>query len=360
MIKIIYYIYLFVLGLMFWSFSSVIIHRIKSGKSWMFTWRSECPKCKNKLWVKDLFPIFSFLQTKGKCRYCKTKISMIYPILELVMWLIFVLTWYFLVDFNLIISLNIEEIIKLLFLLWIWFFTVVYVFYDILFLEIPESILLIMIWMVYLFLWVQTYFDLGFIPTITNSFELTKTEFSLIFAFWIALIWSLYIIMLKELSEIFDVLILAVFWVWFYFIWKYFDWNFLDISLINSLLWAYAFFVFFFVQILISKGKWMWGWDLRIAILIWLFVWISHLFYTVLTTYMIWSVIWIGIILFQYIKRKIVLHNSFFERLKVKIGLKKYNFNSQIPFWPFLAIGMYIMLFFQEYILKFFEKIIIQ
>lgn len=36
---------------------------------------SVCDKCKTKLKIIDLIPIFSFIFLKGKCRYCKNKIS---------------------------------------------------------------------------------------------------------------------------------------------------------------------------------------------------------------------------------------------------------------------------------------------
>ena len=45
--------------------------------------RSQCPNCHNKLKAYDLIPIFSYLITKGQCRYCHTKISIKYPLTEL-------------------------------------------------------------------------------------------------------------------------------------------------------------------------------------------------------------------------------------------------------------------------------------
>ena len=39
--------------------------------------RSICPKCDHELGVLDLIPLFSFFSLKGKCRYCKKKISRI-------------------------------------------------------------------------------------------------------------------------------------------------------------------------------------------------------------------------------------------------------------------------------------------
>lgn len=75
------------LGLLFGSFGSVILFRrgesttLKQASSILWG-RSECPYCKTKLQARDLIPLFSFLFQWGKCRYCRKKISWLYPILE--------------------------------------------------------------------------------------------------------------------------------------------------------------------------------------------------------------------------------------------------------------------------------------
>jgi len=46
--------------------------------------------CQKKLSWYELFPLFSFLGLKGRCKNCKTKISIQYPLVELVTGLIFV------------------------------------------------------------------------------------------------------------------------------------------------------------------------------------------------------------------------------------------------------------------------------
>jgi prepilin signal peptidase PulO-like enzyme (type II secretory pathway) len=45
--------------------------------------RSMCPDCKHELKTKDLVPVFSWLSTGGKCRYCSKPISKQYPLVEL-------------------------------------------------------------------------------------------------------------------------------------------------------------------------------------------------------------------------------------------------------------------------------------
>ncbi len=45
---------------------------------------SYCPKCNTILGFRDLFPIFSWLFSGGKCRHCSAKISARYPLIELI------------------------------------------------------------------------------------------------------------------------------------------------------------------------------------------------------------------------------------------------------------------------------------
>ena len=73
-------IFVFILGLCVGSFLNCVIYRQGQKKS--LKGRSFCPKCKHALVWQDLFPVFSFLFLRGKCRYCKNKISWQYPIVE--------------------------------------------------------------------------------------------------------------------------------------------------------------------------------------------------------------------------------------------------------------------------------------
>lgn len=44
---------------------------------------SHCPQCKHPLSAADNIPLFGWLLLRGRCRYCKTKISIQYPLVEL-------------------------------------------------------------------------------------------------------------------------------------------------------------------------------------------------------------------------------------------------------------------------------------
>jgi len=45
--------------------------------------RSFCPQCKHQLSALDNIPLFSYLILRGRCRYCKERISLRYPLIEL-------------------------------------------------------------------------------------------------------------------------------------------------------------------------------------------------------------------------------------------------------------------------------------
>jgi len=76
------------------SFLNVVILRYNTGES-IVKDGSRCFICGNKLKWHELIPIFSFIAQKGKCRNCKSKISIQYPIVELLTGLIFLLIFNF-------------------------------------------------------------------------------------------------------------------------------------------------------------------------------------------------------------------------------------------------------------------------
>ncbi len=78
---------LFVFGLLFGSFFNVVTIRYNPEKEALMSpriinGRSRCPSCSQTLRWFDLFPLFSFLFLKGKCRVCSNSISKQYPIVE--------------------------------------------------------------------------------------------------------------------------------------------------------------------------------------------------------------------------------------------------------------------------------------
>ena len=92
------YILFFILGLCVGSFLNVLIYRethetggwrLAAGgwKKWLPSWltgRSYCDHCKKKIAWYDNIPLLSFVLLGGKCRYCHKKISIQYPLVELI------------------------------------------------------------------------------------------------------------------------------------------------------------------------------------------------------------------------------------------------------------------------------------
>ena len=76
-------VFAFVLGLMLGSFYNVCIHRYLTGKSIILP-ASHCPECEHKLSWWENIPLISFMILRGKCRSCGQKISLRYPIVELI------------------------------------------------------------------------------------------------------------------------------------------------------------------------------------------------------------------------------------------------------------------------------------
>jgi leader peptidase (prepilin peptidase)/N-methyltransferase len=79
--------YVFVIGLMFGSFFNVVGLRVPHGQSLMG--RSACPSCDHTLGVVELIPVIGYLVLRGRCKHCKSKISIRYPLIELVTALLF-------------------------------------------------------------------------------------------------------------------------------------------------------------------------------------------------------------------------------------------------------------------------------
>lgn len=74
-------IFTFLYGIVIGSFLNVCIFRIPRKES-IVTTGSHCMSCGKKIAWYDLIPLFSFLFLRGKCRNCKTRLSLQYPAVE--------------------------------------------------------------------------------------------------------------------------------------------------------------------------------------------------------------------------------------------------------------------------------------
>ena len=64
------------------SFVNVMVIRSRKREDYVFS-RSYCPVCGHQLNYLDMLPLAGFIIRKGKCHYCGCRISLRYPLLEL-------------------------------------------------------------------------------------------------------------------------------------------------------------------------------------------------------------------------------------------------------------------------------------
>lgn len=87
------YLFLAVFGLIFGSFLNVATIRYNPDKGFSnlkaIGGRSRCPVCRKQLAWYELVPVFSFLFLRGNCRHCGHRISLQYPIVELLTAILF-------------------------------------------------------------------------------------------------------------------------------------------------------------------------------------------------------------------------------------------------------------------------------
>lgn len=87
-----YIIVFFIFGTVFGSFFNVVGSRLPEGKS-IINPPSHCTNCKHKLGFFELFPIISYICLGGKCKNCKTKLSIVHPLFELLTGILFALSY---------------------------------------------------------------------------------------------------------------------------------------------------------------------------------------------------------------------------------------------------------------------------
>lgn len=91
-------LFVFIIGLLMGSFYNVVGLRLPKGESIIFP-GSHCPNCNHKLpWYENI-PLLSYIALRGKCSKCHEHISLIYPAMEMLTGILFLLS-YLLFGFN--------------------------------------------------------------------------------------------------------------------------------------------------------------------------------------------------------------------------------------------------------------------
>lgn len=127
--KVFGFVFFFIFGSAVGSFLNSLFYRLETKKDFL-RGRSFCPHCLHFLSPIDLIPILSFIILKGKCRYCKKRISFQYPIVESITGLSFLFLFPF-----------ISKPIQFLLLLITIPLLVLLLIYDIRYLMVPDTIL---------------------------------------------------------------------------------------------------------------------------------------------------------------------------------------------------------------------------
>lgn len=81
-------VYITLLGLVLGSFYNVVALRVPAGERLSHP-PSHCTRCGARLKARDLVPVFSWLISRGRCRHCGAKVSVLYPLGELATGLLF-------------------------------------------------------------------------------------------------------------------------------------------------------------------------------------------------------------------------------------------------------------------------------
>lgn len=255
-----------IFGLIIGSFLNVVILRLGTNKS--FGGRSGCMSCFNKLSWYELVPVFSFLGLLGRCKNCKSKISIQYPLVEIATGIVFAMLF-----------------IK---------------FQDLLFLN-------------------------------TLSFSFTYAYYAMMFS--ILIVVAVYDMRHKIIPDILSLVlgILAFFGLFFFDIYNdiFFYWHlpsFLEFC--SGVFISAPFALLYFV----SRGRWMGFGDAKLALSLgWLIGFPFALSGLVLS-------FWVGAL----------------AGIVLLVFSKKYGLKSEIPFAPYLVLGMFLIFIFE---LQFFPSI---
>ncbi|MDR0300146.1 MAG: prepilin peptidase [Streptococcaceae bacterium] len=125
----------FIVGTILGSFFGLIIDRLPREESIIFG-RSHCENCHHPLTWLELFPIFSQLFYRSRCKYCGSKIPLWYGGLEFLSGLVLLLTWLNILSFgqacfvlmSLVLSIFDLKYHEFPFIVWLIFTGIIFVF----------------------------------------------------------------------------------------------------------------------------------------------------------------------------------------------------------------------------------------
>jgi leader peptidase (prepilin peptidase) / N-methyltransferase len=134
--EILYYIALFLIGLFVGSFLNLVSDRVVRDEQ-VIKGHSKCEFCGNTLRAKNLIPVFSFLFQRGKCSFCGEKLSVYYPLSEIITALCFVVAAMYT---HLVTDFNLTNILMFVYLLGSFCFLVILFLTDSKYQLLPDKI----------------------------------------------------------------------------------------------------------------------------------------------------------------------------------------------------------------------------
>lgn len=278
-VNTIFLISFLILGLIIGSFLNVVLFRYNTGRT--LGGRSKCFSCKRTLHAIDLVPVFSYLAFKGKCRTCKSHISIQYPAVELLTGILFATTY---VVYAPLFFINPAYFIyKMLVGLFIMSVLVLIIVYDIRHKIIPD---------LFAFLFAAVSFAAMFIGV---------GQYGEVFVYT------------PSFSHLFAGLILAF---PFYFLW------------------------------LVSRGVWMGLGDAKLALGIGWFLGLGAGATAIIYGFWVGAAVSVVMLLIQKSRM-----------LRKILKLPDLSMKSEIPFAPFLILGLLIVFFFQYNMFSVFESL---
>lgn len=110
-----YMLLFFVFGTVLGSFYNVVGLRLPKNISFA-KGRSYCPNCKKTLFWYELIPVISYISQGGKCRNCNSKISLLYPSIELLTGILFAFSFYKIgFDIELVMAISLISMLIIVF-----------------------------------------------------------------------------------------------------------------------------------------------------------------------------------------------------------------------------------------------------
>ena len=133
-----YYFLIFLIGLSVGSFFNVVVFRFNTDHS-IVKGRSRCLSCRSVIEWFNLIPVLSYFILRGKCRKCRKKISLMYPVVEISTATLLLLTFLNVPEISYLTILNSFIVLSLALI----------IFLDIRYLIIPDKILILLMVVVF-------------------------------------------------------------------------------------------------------------------------------------------------------------------------------------------------------------------